>query len=265
MSSFSELGISSFSGFSGFPLGKRLSITGSSDPGTRSWLSSQVGFDCWQTLIMIPLLLAWSKKIMNNIWNSILNRKCYFKNKKQISNITKASLSMFYVLKIKSATHLVPNPFDPRISSPQLAVPLEKHSHKNWPPWTNGPHQIWSQWTNGPQKFGPCISRSPHSIVGDQVSRDDMHLGPIVSQSHIGDHHMFSRFCFLTHMNDRYLTSIILLSSLNLGWWYVIVYQNWRCHCGSFSLIEWIFRILIQVLFQDSAHCMFQTWLLCRQ
>ena len=72
MSSFSELGISSFSGFSGFPLGKRLSITGSSDPGIRSWLSSQVDFDCWQTLKMIPLFLASSENNMYTFQNSIL-------------------------------------------------------------------------------------------------------------------------------------------------------------------------------------------------
>ena len=74
--------------------------------------------------------------------------------------------------------------------------------------------------------------------VGDRKSSDQMGPGPNASKP----------------LNDRYLTRIILLSSLNLGWWYVIVHQNWRCHCGIFSLIEWIFRILIQVLFQDSAH-----------
>ena len=76
---------------------------------------------------------------------------------------------------IKAATHLVPNPFDPRTSGPPLSVPMDNWSQKIWSPWTNGPqpiwspwtngpHQIWSPWTNGPQKFGPPGQMVPNQF-----------------------------------------------------------------------------------------------------
>ena len=79
-------------------------------------------------------------------------------------------------LPILAATHLVPNPFDPRTSGPPLSVPMDKwfpkiQSQPIWSPWTNGPHQIWSPWRNSPQKFGPH---------GQMVSNQ---FGPHISRS----------------------------------------------------------------------------------
>ena len=51
---------------------------------------------------------------------------------------------------LRAASHLVPNPFDPRTYGPPLPVPRDKWSQKIQSPWTNGPQPIWFPWTNGP-------------------------------------------------------------------------------------------------------------------
>ena len=101
------------------------------------------------------------------------------------------------LMSLMAATHLFPNPFDPRISGPPLPVPMDKWSPKIrspwttgpqtiwspwtngpqpiWSPWTNGPHQIWSPWTNGPQKFGPPGQMVPNQF-GPHISISSQHV-----------------------------------------------------------------------------------------
>ena len=77
-----------------------------------------------------------------------------------------------------AATHLVPNPFDPRTSGPPLPVPMDKWSPKIWSPWTNGPQIFGPHGQMVPDQFGPGGQK-----VGDRKSGDQMGSGPNVSQS----------------------------------------------------------------------------------
>ena len=69
-----------------------------------------------------------------------------FQKQNRLSN--KATYKHF-----QAATHLVPNPFDPRTSGPPLPVPMDKWSPNIWSPWTNGPQDNLSPWTIGPQNL----------------------------------------------------------------------------------------------------------------
>ena len=109
---------------------------------------------------------------------------------------------------ILAASHLVPNPFNPRTSglpgqmtlikliplkqrSPSNSVPMDKWSQKIWSPWTNRPKPIWSPYSLMPtacpswqmEYSRDHLSRGIEflsmetKLVGDCLSRGTNHLG----------------------------------------------------------------------------------------